>query len=625
MKVKSFRIKNYRSIRDSGVCYLSGDNITVLAGKNESGKTAILEALENFNIVKEIREEAIPIIDAGAKPRIEIAFEIDKETLEEIYREIGIEIKPARPVVITLIKEHPTEYRYYLEELTKIPGIIDESLTKRLQKQVSNLHKQIQGIYDKYPQIGGGSSLPKINFDDPSTFLTQLSDFKRNTKPNLQQIAEVEERDEFNQALDEIIRVTTEMDKSKSVRGDFVTEVKNRMPNFILFSSFEDVFPSEIPLAQAGQNPLIEDLDIISELNLELIMSGTASAKKRHKELLNVRVREDYQTFWTQDLTNLAIDWDSNNLNFFVREGDNFYPPNMRSKGKQWHLAFYIRVSARAREDVDNVILIDEPGLYIHAKAQEDILRKLEDCAKHAQIIYSTHSPYLIEIDNLHRVRLILRYTEEEGTLISNKIHKGADKETLTPIITAIGLDLSQGLDIAKNNNVIFEGITDYYYIRAFQELLKYKFNKDVHCIPGAGVDKTSLLASLMIGWEFNFCIVLDNDSKGRRVRKKLLRDFEHVGIKIVSVSENIDDEIEDLFSKADFVRYVLNEQPDEVPEGIKNSQILKRKDRKYDKVLLSKYFFEQVKQAKLQLSTETKQHFKKLLREINSTMFPKV
>lgn len=624
MKVKSFRIKDYRSIRDSGVCYLSGDNVTVLAGKNESGKTAILEALEDFNIGKEIRKEAVPIIDEDRKPRVEIAFEIDKETLEEIYHEIGIEISPARPVVITLIKRHPAEYRYYREEVSRIPGIIDERLSQKLRKQVSNLHKRIQNTYDKYPQIGGATSLPEINFDDLTTFLAQLSDFQRNTKANLTQIADVEERDEFNQALDEIIRVTTEIDGSKSIPSDFIEKVKERMPNFILFSSFEDVFPSEIPLAQAGKNPLIQDLDIISELNLGLIISGTASAKKRHKELLNVRVREDYQTFWTQDLTNLAIDWDSNNLNFFVREGDNFYPPNMRSKGKQWHLAFYIRVSARAREDVDNVILIDEPGLYVHAKAQEDILRKLEDCAKYAQIIYSTHSPYLIEIDKLHRVRLILRYTEEEGTLISNKIHKGADKETLTPIITAIGLDLSQGLDIAKNNNVIFEGITDYYYIRAFQELLKYKFNKDVHFIPGAGVDKTSLLASLMIGWGFNFCIVLDNDSKGRRVRKRLLRDFEHVGIKIVSVSENIDDEIEDLFSRGNFAKYILHEKPTEVPKDMRNSQIIKLKDKKYDRVLLSKSFFEQAKQAGVQLSAGTTQNFRKLLQSINRSMFPK-
>jgi predicted ATP-binding protein involved in virulence len=122
-------------------------------------------------------------------------------------------------------------------------------------------------------------------------------------------------------------------------------------------------------------------------------------------------------------------------------------------------LAFYVKVSARSKENVSSVILIDEPGLYLHPKAQKDILKKLEDSARNAPIIISTHSPYLIETDKLHRIRLVSR--KGKGTTISEKIHKYADKETLTPIITAIGLDLSLGLDITKDNNIIVEGISD--------------------------------------------------------------------------------------------------------------------------------------------------------------------
>ncbi len=57
MRIKKFRIKNYKSIIDSGDCYMD-DFVTILAGKNESGKTSILEALEDFNDEKEIRKEA---------------------------------------------------------------------------------------------------------------------------------------------------------------------------------------------------------------------------------------------------------------------------------------------------------------------------------------------------------------------------------------------------------------------------------------------------------------------------------------------------------------------------------------------------------------------------------------
>ena len=50
MKLVSVQIKNYKSIEDSGV--FSIRDITCLAGKNESGKTAILQALRRLNPVE---------------------------------------------------------------------------------------------------------------------------------------------------------------------------------------------------------------------------------------------------------------------------------------------------------------------------------------------------------------------------------------------------------------------------------------------------------------------------------------------------------------------------------------------------------------------------------------------
>ena len=61
--------------------------------------------------------------------------------------------------------------------------------------------------------------------------------------------------------------------------------------------------------------------------------------------------------------------------------------PEQRSKGKQWHLAFYIRITARSKEGKNNILLIDEPGLFLHAQAQEDIINKLEDASQTMGII----------------------------------------------------------------------------------------------------------------------------------------------------------------------------------------------------------------------------------------------
>jgi AAA15 family ATPase/GTPase len=69
MKIKKFRIRNYKSIIDSGDCYLEQD-LTILAGKNESGKSSILEALADFNSKNAISENAIPIKDKNNLPEI---------------------------------------------------------------------------------------------------------------------------------------------------------------------------------------------------------------------------------------------------------------------------------------------------------------------------------------------------------------------------------------------------------------------------------------------------------------------------------------------------------------------------------------------------------------------------
>lgn len=106
MKLKKFRIKNYKSIADSGDCYLT-DTITILAGKNESGKTSILEALEDFDTDKQIRETAKPIKSPDKTPEISITFVVEKDTIKEILQEIGSSLKASADIELELTKRFP--------------------------------------------------------------------------------------------------------------------------------------------------------------------------------------------------------------------------------------------------------------------------------------------------------------------------------------------------------------------------------------------------------------------------------------------------------------------------------------------------------------------------------------
>ena len=85
----------------------------------------------------------------------------------------------------------------------------------------------------------------------------------------------------------------------------------------------------------------------------------------------------------------------------------------------------------------------------------------------------------------------------------------------------------------------MLEGISDYYYLSAFRELLDFKFKKEVHFIPSVGADKFHFLIPLMLGWGLNYCVVLDNDTKGRQVKNKLLKQFISTDLKIILISIN--------------------------------------------------------------------------------------
>ena len=114
---------------------------------------------------------------------------------------------------------------------------------------------------------------------------------------------------------------------------------------------------------------------------------------------------------------------------------------------------------ARLNDNKPNVILIDEPGLYLHAKAQKDLLTVLLEHSSTYPVVFSTHSPYLITENNLENVRLVEK-SRTEGTKILGKIHAHAtaDHETLTPILTAIGLGINDSItNIDQRDNVVVE------------------------------------------------------------------------------------------------------------------------------------------------------------------------
>ena len=604
MKLKKFRIKNFKSIIDSGDCYLT-DTITILAGKNESGKTSILEALEDFDTDAEIRASAKPIKSPEAVPEISITFTVEKDTLKEVLTEIESTYKVIADVELEIIKTFPDTFSF--GENTLKNDLFGAKEIEKVKKLIKDKWNKVKTFHTKYPQLGG--TLFDFEFSNLTNEKIFLVAFKTATTLNITQIDE-KDREHFSKLLVEIEAEIQNLENLISAEEKFLEALKRWVPNFVFFNSFDDVFPNKIAFAELETNEWIQDLSVISDLDIPTIKNSIPRDKQKHKKDVNVIINKNYEKFWTQDITNLSVDWDSSDLYFWIEEDSYLYEPSLRSKGMQWHLAFYIKVSARANESIPNIILIDEPGLFLHAKAQEDILRLLEDSAKEVQLIFSTHSPYLLEADKLNQIRLIHR-TKKAGTKIENKVHALADKETLTPIMTAIGLELNAGITaLDKLNNVVVEGASDLYYLNAF----KKTFIKDgINFIFGGGAGNMPVVGTVLHGWGASVIYLYDND-QGKKDGEKNLKDNWLVTKDLVLTVLNTAGSIEDVFSPPNFREFVLGDTSKIYTES--NSEYVKKS--KLDKVLLAKKFLETCQNGiSINFDTATKDNIKKLFENI--------
>lgn len=189
----------------------------------------------------------------------------------------------------------------------------------------------------------------------------------------------------------------------------------------------------------------------------------------------------------------------------------------------------------------------------MHSRAQADMLDLLEQLSAKNQIVYSTHSPYLIHAKKLHRVRLIFN-TAQDGTLIEKITTKISPQQfdALKPIIDAIGMEVAHDFSLVKKKNVVLEGVSDFYYMNIVR--LFYPISDEISFIPSMGSPNMKLLISLCMGWGLEWSAIFDEKGSSSDIAaiKKSLGENEDFYKKKIFVIKGCDG-VEDIFEESDF------------------------------------------------------------------------
>lgn len=564
MKLLSFRIQNVKSIVDSGKCFLSDkDNLLVLAGQNEAGKTAVLEGLNYFrNGTSKEFKRLSQRIDGKSFPRVECEFTIEEGDLDEAEENIEGVLSQLNSFSFVRGSVDKEDNSYYWPT----------SASAQIQAAANKIAKTIP-LTDENPLEAVAKNLEQ---EAKEYLVTKLPDFILYSS--------------FSDLLPPRI-IVSDIPNNKAVQ-DFQTV-------------FQVDFANLVKLDPRLRSSTLVELVARATLDLNSYWAQKQSTAEDDKYQYDIQVHPN------EDPGQSALE-------FLIHRNDgNSLYLEQKSRGFQWFSSFNLRLKSLGidAENLDNyVVLIDEPGQGLHETAQRDVKDVLQELAqKGMQIIYSTHNPNLIGVadDEILRIRIV-EQTRDTGTKIYTLPKYAAvtgSKDAVSPIVSAMGISHAGQLLDSTKVSVVLEGITDQYYFSALKILLSIP--EEYQFIPACGVDNIRPLVSIVLSWGGPFKVIFDDGTNGKRVYKDVQKNFYSTEDQLfkeqVRKLEAFDG-IEDLFSDEDFDRFVVKEKR---TEKIKNSELAK----KLKKELLARSFLEYAKKdpKSVALDATTKENFKRV------------
>lgn len=426
-------------------------------------------------------------------------------------------------------------------------------------------------------------------------------------------------------AIDKAEKEVEKLDEFIGSR-ELADELFKLCPEFEMFEDFSSLLPNRIDLEDiVTNNSMAEGYKAainfltITGLEYSFFLQPSNRILKQKIENLNGELTLNFQDFWRQNVgknNKIKISfelahYDHTNpeksgkpfIEFWIKDESERLYPKQRSRGVRWFLSFFLELKATAMDSSrqNKVLLIDEPGISLHARAQEDVLMVFDDIKDEMQIIYSTHSPHLIDVNKLYRVIAVQRAVEDDlnsETLVFNtKSLRAATADTLSPIYSMMGVRLSQQEIIKAFNNVVVKDLATFYLLKAILLLTEYK-EKECYFIPASGTSSMPMIINVLLGWGVEYLALNfgneEEDYMYHKLRKELFdNSVDLANMQLIHMKDFMD--VEDMFSTIDFKKFVVH-----VREGITVSNSEYLKDNNHSRAILSSNFLQAVTKKKV-------------------------
>lgn len=605
LKIIYITINNYKSIGNYKNTLYLDPGTTALIGKNESGKSNILDAIGNLPYFDKpnktyYKYKKRSANDSGDSITVVIGLQLDEKEIEGYVANSLTKLTFKQGSTVSIegglseLIANDTELFSNIDKLIKTKG------NKKIWNISNNENNKKQHILIM-DSLKNCSEVFLLNFEQGIKKLKQI-------------LLKSDQYDELFNTLDKIHFCLSRY--YKILPKIFFREHDHQLEYSYDYEGIKEILKYK--------NDILYQLLLAASISEQEILNAFEEKIEGNKQNIRLEIEEKisnnigvkFNEFYSQETVKFKPRFEGNLIKFLVHTNKGkTMQITERSNGLRWYLSLFIDILANNLSNSQVLFLFDEPGVHLHVNAQKELLNLFEDLSKKGhQVIYTTHSPSMIDSENILNVRAVEK-NDCGNTIIyksgyDQRLSVESKMETLSPLIKAIGSDLKFNLGPHYSKlNIITEGITDYMYIKALMYYLNVKEPPNI--IPSAGVENINRISSILLGWGCEFKILLDYDNAGGKEYNVLTEKLDpSLKEKITFVNgENHPStndmksspiRIEDLISEKDFnkLTIALNENGD-------------------NKVLVAKEFYDKVVNNEMQLDEKTVDTFKRVLNKL--------